>query len=225
MAILYGTTSEGNTLPVQVNASGQLVAAGQDGIQGVPGEKGDKGDPGPAGPPGKDGADGADGTNGVAESMGSWTPVFSSTTDGVAIIDDGNTQGRWYRVGHLITYWFQMRTDSVTITNPRGALQITGMPFRLLSTGGSPYRHGPAGSFQCDGFRNQEYTDCFPRLANDGTGLLVRQRTFPDDIAVPFSALDETNPEFNSYSGFFQGLDANINLPTTMPNFDLNLGE
>ncbi len=223
MAILFGTTSDGTTLPVQVNALGQLVAQGMDGAQGPEGPQGEQGPDGPKGDKGDPGEPGADGTNGVAESMGSWSPVFSSTTDGVAVIDDGNTQGRWYRVGHLLTYWFQMRTESVLITNPRGALQITGLPFRLLSTGGSPYRHGPTGSFQCDGFKDQEYTACFPRLSNDGTGLLVRQRTFPDDIAVPFSALSESNPDFNSYSGFFQGLDANINLPSTMPELSSGL--
>jgi len=46
--ILYGTQSNGETLPVQVNATGQLVAEGLQGNQGPPG------------PPGQNGADGGD---------------------------------------------------------------------------------------------------------------------------------------------------------------------
>lgn len=46
MAVLFGTTSDGDTLPVQVNESGQLVA------QGVPGPPGPAGPEGPEGPPG-----------------------------------------------------------------------------------------------------------------------------------------------------------------------------
>lgn len=61
MAILYGTTSDGESLPVQVNETGQLVAQGLRGEPGEPGGKGDKGDPGDPGPPGNDGEDGADG--------------------------------------------------------------------------------------------------------------------------------------------------------------------
>ena len=51
--ILYGTQSNGETLPVQVDATGRLVAEGLQGAQGEPGPKGDTGDPGPEGPPGE----------------------------------------------------------------------------------------------------------------------------------------------------------------------------
>lgn len=56
MAILLGTQSNGETLPVQVNEFGQLVAKGIDGLQGEPGEKGEQGDPGLQGDPGPAGA-------------------------------------------------------------------------------------------------------------------------------------------------------------------------
>ena len=69
MAILYGTTSEGESLPVQVNETGQLVAQGLRGEPGEPGGKGDKGDPGEPGPPGSPGEDGADGV-GVPQPYG-----------------------------------------------------------------------------------------------------------------------------------------------------------
>ena len=45
---LYGTQSNGETLPVQVDDTGRLVA---EGLQGEPGP------PGPEGPPGEDGGD------------------------------------------------------------------------------------------------------------------------------------------------------------------------
>ncbi len=47
--VLYGTQSNGETLPVQVDATGRLVA---EGLQGQPGEQGPPGDTGPEGPPG-----------------------------------------------------------------------------------------------------------------------------------------------------------------------------
>ena len=48
MAILYGTTSTGDTLPVQVDQAGRLVA---EGLEGAPGPEGPEGPPGPTGPP------------------------------------------------------------------------------------------------------------------------------------------------------------------------------
>jgi len=55
MAILYGTQSNGETLPVLVDQFGNLLAKG---IEGPPGTPGTPGTPGAQGPPGKDGTDG-----------------------------------------------------------------------------------------------------------------------------------------------------------------------
>ena len=66
--VLLGTQSNGETLPVQVDDTGRLVAeglTGQPGEQGEKGEKGDKGDPGDPGAPGAPGADGNDGADGA----------------------------------------------------------------------------------------------------------------------------------------------------------------
>jgi len=56
MAILYGTTGDGTTLPVLVDQFGNLLAKGIDGEQGPPGQPGEQGPPG-AGqlPAGEDG--------------------------------------------------------------------------------------------------------------------------------------------------------------------------
>jgi len=55
MAILYGTTGEGQTLPVLVDQFGNLLAKG---IKGEPGTPGTQGPQGPQGPQGQDGAPG-----------------------------------------------------------------------------------------------------------------------------------------------------------------------
>ena len=221
MAILFGTTSDGNTLPVQVNASGQLVAQGMDGSLGPQGPQGPEGPPGPKGDKGDPGEPGTDGTNGVTESTGSWAPRWASTTDGTAVINYSNTNGRWHRIGALVTVWFQLRTSEVFLTNPRGALMITNLPFEFQCTGGSAFRHGPGGCPQNDGLKDGLYQHIIPRLNNEGDGILIRNRTFPDDDSVPFSALDEENPGNNDLSGFFQGLAQDALLPSALPNLDI----
>ena len=57
--VLLGTQSNGETLPVQVDGTGRLVAEGLQGQPGDPGSQGEKGDKGDPGPKGADGADGA----------------------------------------------------------------------------------------------------------------------------------------------------------------------
>jgi len=52
MAVLYGTTETGETIPIQANSSGQLVAMGLQGVQGPPGQQGQQGEQGPPGPEG-----------------------------------------------------------------------------------------------------------------------------------------------------------------------------
>ena len=137
MAILFGTTSDGNTLPVQVNASGQLVAQGMDGASGIEGPPGKEGPPGPKGDKGDPGEPGKDAESAINETTGSWAPRWESTTDGEGVFNYANTNGRWYRVGSLITVWWQLRTSEVVLTNPRGALCIGGLPFTFLCTAGS----------------------------------------------------------------------------------------
>lgn len=55
MAILYGTQSNGETLPVLVDQFGNLLAKGIDGAQGPPGEQGQQGQQGIPGEPGAPG--------------------------------------------------------------------------------------------------------------------------------------------------------------------------
>ena len=221
MAILYGTTSDGNTLPVQVNASGQLVAQGMEGSPGLQGPQGEQGPPGPKGDKGDPGEPGTEAESSIKESTGVWAPRWESTTDGEGIFNYANTNGRWYRIGSLITVWWQLRTSEVFLSNPRGALCISGLPFTFLCTAGSAFRHGPGGSYQCDGFRDQLFQHCFPRLNNEGDRILVRNQTFPDDAAVSYKDLDEINPGNNDYSGWWQGIAADAQIAAPLPNLDI----
>lgn len=58
MAILYGTQSNGETLPVLVDQFGNLLAKGIEGQPGQPGQPGTPGEPGGEGPPGPPGTPG-----------------------------------------------------------------------------------------------------------------------------------------------------------------------
>ena len=112
MAILYGTTADGQSLPVQVNEFGQLVA------QGVPGAQGEPGPPGPEGPVGS-----------VEFTSGSFSPVFiSSHESGEGFIEYDRQYGYWYRFGPLLTVQIYVRTSSVVLTDIRGDLELSGFP-------------------------------------------------------------------------------------------------
>ena len=65
--ILYGTQSNGESLPVQVDATGRLVAEGLQGVEGPPGPDGPEGPTGPEGPIGPEGPEGPPGPPGVGE--------------------------------------------------------------------------------------------------------------------------------------------------------------
>lgn len=76
MATLYGTTSDGDLVPIQADDQGRLVCEGKQGPAGAPGEPGSPGAdsqvPGPPGPPGSPGEDGKDGKDGLDAA---WPPA------------------------------------------------------------------------------------------------------------------------------------------------------
>ena len=78
--ILLGTQANGETLPVQVDATGRLVA------EGLQGEPGDPGEPGAPGPPGEQGPEGPPGAG---------VPEGGSEGDYLQIIDGTPTWGPW----------------------------------------------------------------------------------------------------------------------------------
>ena len=111
MAILYGTTAEGESLPVQVNEFGQLVA------QGVPGEQGIQGPPGPPGPVGDYTFESVD-----------FVPTVSSSDAGEAQIVWDYRSGKACRWGPILWASFTLRMSSVVVTNARGDINIGGLP-------------------------------------------------------------------------------------------------
>ena len=111
MAILFGTTADGESLPVQVNEFGQLVA------QGVPGEQGIQGPPGPPGPVG-------DYTYETVE----FVPTLYSSDVGEALIDWSTIAGKACRWGPIVWATFQLVASNVVVTNARGDIRIGGLP-------------------------------------------------------------------------------------------------
>jgi len=79
MAILYGTTGDGTTLPVLVDQFGNLLAKGIDGEPGPPGTPGEPGTPGTPGEPGTPGTPGEPGTPGK-DGIGVPTPYGDEGT-------------------------------------------------------------------------------------------------------------------------------------------------
>ena len=124
MAILYGTQSNGETLPVQVNSFGQLVAQGLDGAKGEKGDKGDKGDQGEQGEQGDPGS-----VSGVEISR--WDPVIEFRNDGAALFEVDSAEGKIFNVGGFQVVAYQIIIDDIGITNPRGYPVVTGFPTLL----------------------------------------------------------------------------------------------
>lgn len=132
MAILYGTQSNGETLPVQVNAFGQLVAQGLDGA---------KGDTGPEGPPGPKGDKGDTGAPGVTPSLqiSEWTPEIAFQSDGAALIQYDYQKGQIWDFGDLSFFAFEIKISDIGITNARGRPVIKGFPTLWTDNGTSPF--------------------------------------------------------------------------------------
>ena len=135
MAILYGTTADGESLPVQVNEFGQLVA------KGLQGEKGDQGDVGPEGPVGN-----------VEFSSGKWSPEWiSSDPSGAGFFEYDIQSGYWYLFGPLLTVTWYVRTASVTLTDIRGYAEIGGLPPEIaFATPSTSSRYGPFAFYQME---------------------------------------------------------------------------
>ena len=193
MAILYGTTDSGQTLPVQVNEFGQLVA---------------KGLPGPEGPQGPPGSEGPSGEGGLTAEFGSWTPSFSNEQGGEALIDYKIRQGNWYKVGGMLTVWWLIETREVVITNPRGGLDISGLPEPFELYGSSAIRQGHYTVGEWGGFKPQLEQIPFIRIAGKGDLLRLFRRTVPEETAMQWNDLDEQNPSFNRIGGAWTGLTA-----------------
>ena len=121
MAILYGTQSNGETLPVQVNETGQLVARGLQGEKGEKGDKGEQGEKGDQGDPGQDG--------GVQITTGLWVPEFTTADQESTLTARYRSQeGTFTQFGNWWVGRFHLATYGVTYDTPSAVVTITGFP-------------------------------------------------------------------------------------------------
>ena len=202
MAILFGTTSDGESLPVQVNASGQLVAVGMDGPQGPEGPEGPPGPEGPEGPPGPGGG------GEVIPEYGTWTPRFLSRSGGSGIFEFESCEGYWYKVGGILTLWFEMKTSAVVITDARGPIEITDFPEPFLTSESSAVRQGMYSIGEWGGFKPQVETPPYLQMKGNGDSLRMMKRRIPTPTYFTFADFDEQNPKNNWIGGTWQGISA-----------------
>lgn len=195
MPILYGTTSDGESLPVQVNEFGQLVA------QGLEGPPGPEGQPGPSNPDGK-----------LSFTHGAFTPVWlSDHEEGSALFDYEQQFGAWFRYGDLLAISVRLLSRNDVVTNPRGNLLIGGVPEDLVPL--NSFASGHQGIYSVYQARIRGVADFnrpgFQFDRNGGT-FAVRDYWDSGNKGVPFSALDgDANGTNNiSFSWFWFHADA-----------------
>ena len=198
MAILYGTQSNGETLPVQVNSFGQLVAQGLDGAKG---EKGDKGDQGEQGEQGLQGPPGV----GVEVVKSTWDPVLEIESDGEVIVDVANKEGFTWDFGGFTLFTFTYATSSVVVTNPRGKPRIKGFP---VVKSGTWYN-----ASQYMGFTNR--TSFFntnghvlPKLSNQGNFLTFQHVVDGKGENLITTDITEHSSSSTQLSAVFMGVRA-----------------
>ena len=164
--VLYGTQSNGETLPVQVDGTGRLVAEGLQGPKGDPGEQGQQGPQGDPGPPGEGvpyplGPEGSLLT--IVDGVPAWAmyvpPVPPEPTNAVTLVDtygttwsgakdfglrnnDGSiaaNQSDWDTTIRTLDCWENPTSDARGLVVQKansGNQELLTMPFKLDLTGG-----------------------------------------------------------------------------------------
>ncbi len=141
MAILYGTQSNGETLPVLVDQFGNLLAKGIDGQPGTPGTPGTPGEPGP---PGADGGD---------------FPLPPDPYEG-AFLGWLNNGLAW--IGTPPVPVPEGRFGPITGWDPAGLLTVGGEIPEQIKQGVFVYQCNEDGSIYVDGWNNsQSWSDGF----------------------------------------------------------------
>ena len=135
MAILYGTTGDGTTLPVLVDQFGNLLAKGIDGQPGTPGQDGA---PGPPGPPGADG--------------GSFLLPLDPFEGALLGWENGGLA--W--IGNAPIPVPPGRFGPIAQWDPQGLIEVEGDVPSKLTTGDYVYQCNEDGSIFVDGWNNSE---------------------------------------------------------------------
>ena len=145
--VLYGTQSNGETLPVQVNEFGQLVAkplAGTEGPPGPPGPPGEDsqvpGPQGPQGPEGPQGPQGPEGPQGPPGDVSNLSMIYSVQHVTVALED--YEKERYFSISMIeptktMLVWGNYRVNSDADSN---ANKISGTATTISLEGGSRVR-------------------------------------------------------------------------------------
>ena len=152
--VLWGTQSNGETLPVQVNEFGQLVAKPLAGTEGPPGPEGPPGAdsqvPGPEGPQGPEGPPGPEGPQGPEGPPGdvSNLTMINSIQHCICTLANYETE-KIFSISSVTTsksvlMWNNYRTDSDADTAER---QISGVAtsIELDSSSGVKVKRANAG--------------------------------------------------------------------------------
>ena len=176
MATLFGTTADGESLPVQVNEFGQLVA------QGLAGPQGEQGEQGPVGPPGN-----------TPFTWGTFTPEFrSDDPDGQAFYTYANRSGEWYRLGSLLTVSVYLLCTDVAVTGPRGNLCVAGLPseadFAVITYAGY---YGPSSVNRLRLSANWEPDKSFATYHSPISGFRLSAEQEGGVSPIPFYKLDQ----------------------------------
>ena len=189
MAILYGTQSNGETLPVQVNEFGQLVAQPLSGSQGPQGPQGPEGPEGPQGPEGEPGSAGWITTK--------FTPEYELTDGGSAIFEYFQRSALQMQLGSFVEIVMRIETQNVAITDARGRLCMTGFP-PLISGYDPRARQNNACCTWSTGFKN--FNAVFARLSYAGNYVYFRgQDKNGDWMDMPTTALKEGVGQSNNF--------------------------
>lgn len=61
------------------------------------------------------------------EERGTWTPEYDAATTAPSSITYDTQNGQWIKHGGMVTLWFQISTDALTVGS--GRLYVTGLPY------------------------------------------------------------------------------------------------
>ena len=229
--VLLGTQSNGETLPVQVNEFGQLVAEplpGSQGPEGPEGPPGPEGPEGPEGPRGLEGPEGPKGPQGIkgpegpegpqgpqgpagsagAFSTANWNPQIistSSSTDPGNIFEWATKRGVWWRIGDQITISFTLKFK-VTLLDSSGDISIKGFPSNAFIY--SFNRRAGWGPYSLEDIATTEHND-YVKLALEieepGDALFPMASTGSAPNRIPMADLEGGPNQFNIIKGTYSG--------------------
>lgn len=68
-------------------------------------------------------------SSGISQTVGTWTPVLTTTSPGNLSVVYAEQIGSWIKTGRLVTVFYNIQTTTFTWTTATGSVIITGLPF------------------------------------------------------------------------------------------------